>query len=120
MRLSLAVASSTFLAAALAAQSDPPPAAPKRPPGAEGRLAHTASYVIGKGQQSAWQKPAFTYDAKVATGRKHAKVIVVVYDPLLPGENGLPQHDGKRLRAHVGGCDPMHGSRVLVDVIRQA
>lgn len=87
---------------------------PARPAGAEGRLAHTGAYVIGKGQPTKWQKPAFVYDAKVATGRKQAKVLVLVYDPV------LPQHGGKRLREHVGGLDPVHASHILVDVIRQA
>ncbi len=85
-----------------------------RPPGASGRLAHTGAWVLGKGQPSTWKKPPFAYDANVATGRKLAKVVVLVFDPV------LPMHGGKRLREHVGGVDPVHGSRVLVDVIRQA
>lgn len=99
-----------LLPALSCAQAD----APQRPAGAEGRLAHTGSYVVGKGQPTRWQKPAFVYDAKVATGRKVAKVLVVVYDPVLPAK------DGKRLTAYVKGTDPVHASRVLVDVIRQA
>lgn len=109
-RAALVLSLATLFAAAAAGQTDEA----ARPPGAEGRLAHTGSYVLGKGQPAKWAKPAFTYDAKVATGRKQAKVLVVVYDPV------LPQHGGKRLREHTGGVDPLHGSRVLVDVIRQA
>ncbi|MBK8096781.1 MAG: hypothetical protein IPK26_06720 [Planctomycetes bacterium] len=93
----------------LAAQETPP-----RPPGAEGRLAHTGAFVIGRGQPTQWQKPAFAYDAKVATGSKHAKVVVVIYDPILEA------HGGVRLTQHVKAADPLHYSRILVDVIRQA
>jgi hypothetical protein len=87
---------------------------PQRPPGAEGELAPTGSYVIEKGAATKWRKPAFHYDDKVATGHKHAKVVVVVYDPVLPSQGG------KRLTAHVNAIDPVHYSHILVDVIRQA
>jgi len=88
------------------------PQEPQRPPGAEGHLANTGSYVLGKGQPGKWRKPAFRYDEKVATGRKHAKVVVVIYDPKLAS--------GKRLTEHVGGNDPVQYSHILADVIRQA
>ncbi|MBM4062246.1 MAG: hypothetical protein FJ265_14285, partial [Planctomycetes bacterium] len=89
------------------------PQDPPRPPGAEGQLAHTGSYVVDKGQPTKWRRPPFRYDPAVAAGRKHAKVVVVIYDPMLP-------ETGKRLRAHVGGNDPVHYSHILADVIRQA
>lgn len=85
-----------------------------RPAGAEGRLAHTGSYVIGRGQPTRWRKPPFVYDAAVATGRKRAKVVVLVYDPK------LPMHGGAWLTEHLKANDPEHYSRILVDVIRQA
>ena len=85
-----------------------------RPAGAEGRRAHTGAYVIDKGQATQWRKPAFRYDAAVATGRKHARVVVVIYDPI------LEDHGGVRLTEHVKANDPVHFSHILVDVIRQA
>jgi hypothetical protein len=85
-----------------------------RPPGAEGHLAHTGAYVIGKGQPTKWTKPKFVYDGEVAMGRKTAKVLVLVYDPV------LPQHGNVSLRTHVKGTDPVHASHILADVIQQA
>lgn len=93
----------------LAAQQEP-----KRPPGAEGTLAHTGSYVIEKGAKAAWQKPKFVYDERVAVGPKRAKVIVVIYDPKLPSAGNVP------LTQHLEANDPVHYSQILVDVIRQA
>lgn len=87
---------------------------PQRPPGAEGTRAHTGSYVIDKGQATKWRKPGFVYDAKVATGHKRAKVIVVIYDPKLPSKGNVP------LTEHIKANDPVHYSHILVDVIRQA
>lgn len=89
-----------------------PPQDPPKPPGAEGHLAHTGSWVVEKGAPTQWRKPPFRFDPAVASGHKHAKVVVVVYDPKLP--------DGKHLIEHVRGNDPVHYSRILVDVIRQA
>jgi hypothetical protein len=98
---------------ALAAEPQDPQQ-PARPPGAEGELAATGAYVIGRGQSTRWKKPAFVNDAKAATGRKTAKVVVVVYDPVLPSQGG------KRLTEHLRANDPRHYSHILVDVIRQA
>ena len=88
------------------------PQEPTRPAGAQGHLATTGSYVLGTGQPGPWTKPKFVYDAKVATGRKVAKVAVVIYDPKLPS--------GETLTQHVKGADPVQYSHILVDVIRQA
>jgi hypothetical protein len=88
------------------------PQEPQRPPGAEGHLAHTGAYVVGKGQPTKWKKPPLRCDDHVATGRKQAKVVVVIYDPKLPS--------GTRLTEHIRANDPVHYSRILVDVIRQA
>lgn len=106
----LHVALAMVLAAHALLAQEPAP----RPPGAEGRLAHTGSYVIGKGQPTRWQRPEFRYDAAVATGRKRARVIVVVFDPSLPSLGGVA------LTEHLRANDPVHYSRILVDVIRQA
>lgn len=100
--------SSVLLAALSVAQE------PARPEGAEGQLAHTGAYVLAKGQPSAWRRPPFRYEEQVATGRKAAKVVVVVYDPVLEGQGGV------RLTSHVKANDPVHYSHILADVIRQA
>lgn len=101
------------LGPSLCAQDPAPPSAP-RPAGAIGHLAHTGAYVLHRGQPHQWQRPPFAYDAKVATGRKLAKVVVVIYDPI------LEDHGNVRLTEHVKANDPVHYSRILVDVIRQA
>ena len=88
--------------------------APARPPGAEGQLAETGSYVLEKGQPTQWRRPPFAYDGKIATGRKTAKVVVVIYDPV------LEDHGGVRLGKHIDANDPVHFSHILADVIRQA
>jgi hypothetical protein len=106
MRLAFA---SLCLSAAAFAQEKPP-----RPAGAAGALAHTGSYIVAKNQAGRWTRPVFRYDQKVATGRKHAKVVVVIYDPVLPSIGGA------RLTEHVKANDPVHFSHILADVIRQA
>lgn len=94
-----------LLATTLYAQTDPTP---------EGTQANTGAYIIEKGAPTKWQRPAFHYDAQAAIGRKHAKVVVVIYDPV------LEQHEGKRLIEWLGANDPVEFSRILVDVIREA
>ncbi len=76
--------------------------------------APTGSHVIAKDQQVDWQRPPFTYREAVATGRKHAKVVVVIYDPVLEAK------EGQRLQQWLGASDPFEFSRILVDVIRDA
>jgi hypothetical protein len=76
--------------------------------------AHTGALVVEKGVSTSWQRPEFTYDAKVATGRKAAKVVVVIYDPILEA------HDNQRLTQWLRAADPVEFSRILVDVIRQS
>lgn len=85
---------------------------PQRQP--DGVVANTGAYIIGKAQKTTWQRPPLRYDAAVATGRKTAKVVVLIYNPVLETEGG------KTLIQHVGGNDPRHYSRILVDVVRQA
>lgn len=80
----------------------------------DGVASNTGAHIIGAKQKTDWVRPAFRYDAAVAQGRKHAKVVVVIYNPVLEKEGG------KRLIEHVKGNDPRHYSRILVDVIRQA
>ncbi len=85
---------------------------PERQP--DGVIANTGAHIIGKAQKTAWQRPPFDYDPAVATGRKEAKVVVLIYNPVLETQGG------KTLIQHVGGNDPRHYARILVDVIRQA
>ena len=80
----------------------------------DGVVANTGAFIIGKKQVTDWTRPARHYDAAVASGRKRAKVVVVIYNPILEA------HGGKTLREHVGANDPRHYSRILVDVVRQA
>src|SRR5262245_31804832 len=77
-----------------------------------GESAHTGSYVTSN--RASWNKPAFVYNERAATGRKHAKVVVLIYDPTLKSQGG------KRLIEHLGGTDPEEASRILVDVVREA
>ncbi|MEZ5964757.1 MAG: hypothetical protein R3F56_12995 [Planctomycetota bacterium] len=81
---------------------------------AEGTRESTGAHVLATGQQSDWQRPPFHYDDAVARGSKHAKVVVVIYNPVLEA------HGGKTLIAHLGAHDPRHYSLILADVIRQA
>jgi hypothetical protein len=105
----IAVSLTTSLVLPLAAQQQPAP-----PPGAEGTLAHTGSYIVEQGQPARWRRPPFAYDAAVATGHKRAKVIVVIFDPKLPSQGGVS------LIEHIRANDPVHYSHILADVIRQA
>ncbi len=77
-----------------------------------GESAHTGSYVTK--DRSGWNPPAFVYNERAATGRKRAKVVVLIYDPVLKSQGGV------RLIDHLKGTDPEEASRILVDVIREA
>ncbi len=79
-----------------------------------GELQHTGSYTVADPASVNWQAPPFVYDEAAATGRKHAKVIVLIYNPVLESEGG------KSFIEHCGGCDPVEYSHILCDVIRNA
>ncbi|MBN2445517.1 MAG: hypothetical protein JXO22_02245 [Phycisphaerae bacterium] len=79
-----------------------------------GEKTHTGSYVLQGRPEMEWQRPPFHYDEKVATGRKHAKVIVLIYNPVLESEGG------KTFIEHCNGCDPVEYSHILANVIQQA
>jgi len=79
-----------------------------------GEKAHTGSYVVTDRASVAWTRPPFTPDARVSTGRKAAKVVVVVYDPILEREGG------KRMTEFLGANDPVEYSHILANVIREA
>jgi hypothetical protein len=71
-------------------------------------------YTVADRRSVAWKRPRFVYNGHAATGRKLAKVIVLVYNPL------LPKHDNKTLVEHFGWHDPVEYSHILADVVRQA
>ena len=79
-----------------------------------GRKIHTNSYIVADRADIDWQRPAFKYDPDVATGRKHAKVIVLIYNPVLESESG------KTLIEYTGANDPYEYSHILANVIREA
>jgi hypothetical protein len=80
----------------------------------KGEKAHTGSYTVSNPAESGWQKPKFVYDAAAATGRKQAKVIVVIYNPVLKTQGN------KRLIEYLDAHDPVEYSHVLSNVIREA
>lgn len=71
-------------------------------------------YTVANRRDIAWKRPKFVYDAKAATGRKLAKVIVLIYNPR------LPKHENKTLIEYFKWNDPVQYSHILADVIRQA
>jgi hypothetical protein len=77
-----------------------------------GDLAHTGSYTTR--DRTSWHKPPFVYNEKAATGRKCAKVVVLIYDPVLENKGG------KRLTEFLRSTDPEEASRSLADVVREA
>lgn len=77
-------------------------------------LAHTGSYVVRDRARAVWQRPPFTYDERAATGRKRARVVVVIYNPVLESEGG------KTLIQHAGANDPREFSCILANVVREA
>ncbi len=79
-----------------------------------GEQAHTGSYIVKDREKLKWERPKFVYNEKAATGRKAAKVIVLIYNPVLEGEGG------KTLIEHVKGADPREYSYILANVIREA
>jgi len=79
-----------------------------------GEKQHTGSYTVKEPPGPAWKAPPFIYREKTATGRKHARVAVVIYDPVLESEGG------KRLTEFLKANDPIEYSRILANVIREA
>src|SRR5262245_15766662 len=76
----------------------------------------TGSYTVDESalKSVAWKKPAFAYDAAAATGRKAAKVIVIIYDPVLESLGG------KTMIENLKAIDPVEYSHILANVIREA
>jgi hypothetical protein len=103
----------TWMLAAALGQAGPawknlPLAAP------EGDRAHTGAHVVTDRSDRAWTRPPFRYDPGVASGRKLAKVVVLVYNPVLRSKGGV------RLIEWLKGTDPEEASRILADVVREA
>ncbi len=71
-------------------------------------------YTVANRRDIQWKRPKFVYNARAATGRKLAKVIVLIYNPTLKGQGG------KTLVEHMKWNDPVQYSHILADVIRQA
>jgi hypothetical protein len=80
----------------------------------QGERAHTGAFTVKDRAAAKWRKPAFAYDARAATGRKEAKVVVLIYDPVLESEGG------KRMTEHLKANDPVEYSHILANVIREA
>jgi hypothetical protein len=80
----------------------------------EGIRAHTGSFIVKDPRQTAWKRPDLPFRAEPSTGRKSAKVVVLVFDPTLKSQNNT------RLFTHLKGTDPAAASRILADVVRQA
>ncbi|MBK9120027.1 MAG: hypothetical protein IPM18_10580 [Phycisphaerales bacterium] len=80
----------------------------------EGRVANTGAYIVRNREQMEWERPPFQYHERVATGRKHAKVVVLIYNPILESEGG------KSLIEHLNANDPREYSYILANVIREA
>lgn len=79
-----------------------------------GKLMHTGSYVVKDRAAVKWERPPVKYDEQVCTGRKHAKVIVVIYNPVLENDGG------KTMIEHAKANDPREYSYILANVIREA
>jgi hypothetical protein len=71
-------------------------------------------YTVEDRKSIDWKRPPFVYNEKAATGRKLAKVIVLIYNPI------LKKHGNVRLTDYYKLNDPIEYSNILVDVIRQA
>lgn len=100
------------LAALLLVQAPAWRSLPVVPP--EGRRAHTGAFVVEDRDASTWKRPNLTPDPRASTGRKVAKVVVLIYDPT------LESHGGVRLIEWLKGTDPEQASRILADVVREA
>lgn len=79
-----------------------------------GTRQHTGSHTVADRAGAAWSRPKFSYNEAAATGRKTARVLVIIYNPILESEGG------KTLLEYVQGNDPVEYSRILANVIREA
>jgi hypothetical protein len=80
----------------------------------QGEKQSTGSFTIKDRNRVSWNRPPFAFNAAAATGRKTAKVIVLIYDP------PVPSHGGNSLIAAIKGNDPIEYSHILANVIREA
>ncbi len=75
---------------------------------------HTGAYVVRDRATVKWKRPPFFYNESAATGRKRAKVIVLIYDPVLESEQG------QSLTSYLRANDSVEFSNTLVNVVREA
>jgi hypothetical protein len=80
----------------------------------QGELQPQGCYTVADPQRAGWQRPPFRYDPAVATGRKLAKVLVLIYNPIFQGEGGQSIIDFYHWN------DPVEYSHILANVIREA
>ena len=103
----------TLLASTLTADASPPwKSLPEARP--LGNQADTGSYTLPNPAATKWKEPKFVYDEPVAIKPKLAKVIVLIYNPVLKSEGG------KTLIQYLKANDPREYSHVLADVIHMA
>lgn len=81
-----------------------------------GQKVMTSSYTVRDRAEQKWTRPPFKYNEQAATGRKHAKVIVLIYNPTVP----TPDGGEAKLLDYVKGGDPVEYSYILANVIREA
>ncbi len=79
-----------------------------------GEPQHTGAWTVAAPRATGWQRPRFVYNEPAATGRKLAKVIVLIYDPTLKSQSS------KSLIQHFKWNDPVEYSHILADVVQQA
>ncbi len=107
-KLILAIA----LAASVVMAVQPPwKALPERKP--TGRRNPTTLSYLDNPRTAGWKQPPFVYDPAVALHPKHAKVIVLIYNPVLKTQGG------KTLIEYLKANDPRAYSQLLCDAIRE-
>jgi hypothetical protein len=77
-----------------------------------GELSEIGGYTSDP-RHTDWKPPKFVYDPDVATKPKLAKVIVIIYNPILESEGGV------RLIDYFKWNDPREYSHILADTIEQ-
>lgn len=109
---------SAFACTAATAMPTAPPAKPAwkslplvRP---AGEKQTQGCYTLPLTARAGWKRPPVVTNGKVATGRKLAKVIVLIYNPR------LPKHENKTLTEYFKWNDAVEYSHILADVVRQA
>ena len=79
-----------------------------------GRKQEQGCFTVADPRRTGWKRPRFVYNGRAATGRKLAKVIVLIYNPR------LPKHGNQTLIEYFKWNDPVEFSHILADVVQQA